>query len=229
MPIRAENDPRYSRRFLIMGIVAIGFGLWSLYDGMVKYPAQRVRGFDEFKTDYKSLFENPRFKAMTVDQLEQSKDDERRQEWAKYMHERGIKSIPEIFTQYVQTAVATIAGLFLISIPLRARGRWIESNESGITSSWGQSFQFDEVEQVNKRKWRDKGIAKVTYVAGGRRQQFVIDDFKFKREPTDQILFELEQRIEIERIIGGPLELPPGEHADEPADVAGPTSADEPS
>src|SRR4051812_30836625 len=120
MPIRAENDPRYSRRFLIMGIVAIGFGLWSLYDGMVKYPAQRVRGFDEFKTDYKSLFENPRFKAMTVDQLEQSKDDERRQEWAKYMHERGIKSIPEIFTQYVQTAVATIAGLFLISIPLRA-------------------------------------------------------------------------------------------------------------
>lgn len=229
MPIRAENDPRYSRRFLIMGIVAIGFGLWSLYDGMVKYPAQRVVGFDDFKIEYKSLFENPRFKAMTVDQLEQSTDDERRQEWAKYMHDRGIKSIPEIFTQYVQTAVASIAGLFLISIPLRARGRWIEGNETGISSSWGQSFQYDEIEQVNKRKWRDKGIAKVTYVAGGRRQVFVIDDFKFMREPTDKILVELEQRIDVERITGGPPEPLPGEFSEDPAEAAAPTSVDEPS
>ena len=51
MPIRADNDPRFSRRFLIMGIVAIGFGLWSLYDGMVKYPAQRVT---RFRTNSKS-------------------------------------------------------------------------------------------------------------------------------------------------------------------------------
>ena len=229
MPIRADNDPRYSRRFLIMGIVAIGFGLWSLYDGMVKYPAQRLRGFNEFKTDYKSLFEDSKVNAMSADQFEQTADDERRHEWAKYSHERGIKSIPEIFTQYVQAAVASIAGLFLLSIPVRARGRWIEANESGITSSWGQSFQYDEVEQVNKRKWRDKGIAKVTYVDSGRRQLFVIDDFKFMREPTDQILLELEQHIEVERITGGPLESLPGEYAEEPADVAAPTSADEPS
>ena len=69
MPIRADNDPRFSRRFLIMGVVAIGFAFWSLYDGMVKYPAARVRGFDEFKVEYKSIFENPRIKAMGVDAL----------------------------------------------------------------------------------------------------------------------------------------------------------------
>src|SRR3954471_20397890 len=100
MPIRADNDPRFSRRFLIMGTVAIGFALWSLYDGMVKYPAQRIRGFDEFKVDYKSLFQDSQTKSMSVDQFEQGAKAERRLEWAKYMHERGIKSIPEIFTQY---------------------------------------------------------------------------------------------------------------------------------
>ncbi len=210
-----------------MGVVAIGFALWSLYDGMVKYPAQRTRGFDEFKTDYKSLFEDSKIKPMSVDEFERSADDERRQEWGKYMHDRDIKSIPEIFTQYVQAAVAGVAGLFLLSIPVRSRGRWIEANETGITSSWGQSFQFDQVEQINKRKWRDKGIAKVAYVNSGRRQQFVIDDFKFMREPTDRILFELEQRIDIERITGGPPEPPPEVH-EEPADVAAPTSTDEP-
>jgi hypothetical protein len=167
---------------------------------------------------------------MTVDQFEQKADHDPRLEWAKYMHERGIKSIPEVFTQYVQAAVATLIGLFLLSIPLRSRGRWIEADETGITSSWGQSFRYDEVEEVNKRRWRDKGIAKVTYVAGGRRQLFVIDDFKFVRESTDQILFELEQRIELERITGGPPEPLPGEgeYVEDPGDVATPTSADEP-
>jgi hypothetical protein len=229
MPIRADNDPRFSRRFLIMGVVAIGFALWSLYDGMVKYPAQRVRGFDDFKVHYKSLFEDSQIKAMSVDEFERSATAEPRQEWAKYMHDVGIKSIPEIFTQYIQAAVAGLIGLFLLSIPIRSRGRWIEANETGVTSSWGQSFQYDEVEQLNKRRWRDKGIAKVTYVTGGRRQVFVIDDFKFMREQTDQILFELEQRIELERITGGPPEPLPGEHVEGLADGATPTSADEPS
>jgi hypothetical protein len=228
MPIRADNEPRFSRRFLLMGIVAIGFGLWSLYDGMVKYPAQRVRGYEEFKVDYKSLFEDSQVKGMSVDQFERSADNERRLEWAKYMHERGIKSIPEIFTQYIQAGVASLVGLFLLSIPIRSRGRWIEADESGITSSWGQSFQYDQVEQLNKRRWRDKGIAKVTYVDGGRRQQFVIDDFKFKREPMDQILFELEQHIEIERITGGSPEPLPGEYVESPSDAV-PSSSDEPS
>src|SRR5215213_1562127 len=172
MPIRADNDPRFSRRFLIMGIVAIGFALWSLYDGMVKYPAQRVRGFDEFKSDFKSEFQDPKISALSVDQFERTADD--KHEWAKYAHDRGIKSIPEIFTQYVQAAVAGLVGLFLISIPLRSRGRWIEANESGITSSWGESFQYEQIEQVNKRKWRDKGIAKITYIDGNRRKLFVV-------------------------------------------------------
>lgn len=230
MPIRADNDPRFFRRFLIMGIVAIGFGLWSLYDGMVKYPAQRVQEFAEFKVENKRLFENPTLNAMSVDQFEQTADREPRLEWGKYMHETGVKSIPEIFTQYVQAVVASLVGLFLLSLPIRSRGRWIEADDTGITSSWGQSFRYDEVEEVNKRKWRNKGIAKVTYVANNRRQYFVIDDFKFMRAPTDQILFELEQRIAIERVTNGPPEPWPGEteYSDELPDAAPPASTDTP-
>ena len=56
----------------------------------------------------------------------------------------------------------------------------------------------------------------------------MIDDFKFKREQTDQILFELEQRIEIERITGGPPEMLPGEDVEIAADAPAHTSADEP-
>ena len=208
-----------------MGIVAIGFALWSLFDGMVKYPAQRVRGFEEFKIDNKSQFEDPKVKALTVDQFERTADE--KHEWAKYSHERGIKSIPEIFTQYVQATVAGLVGIFLISIPLRSRGRWIEANESGITSSWGESFQYNQVEQLNKRRWRDKGIAKVTYIDGNRRKLFVVDDFKFMREQTDAILAELEQRIDVERITGGPPEELAEEYAEVSADADNPPSTHE--
>jgi hypothetical protein len=134
--------------------------------------------------------------------------------------------IPEIFTQYIQAVVAFLAGIYLLSLPIRARGRWIEADENGITASWGQSLQYDEIEQVNKRKWRDKGIAKVTYIDAGRRKVFAVDDFKFMREPTDQILYELEQRIEPGRITGGPPEQLPGEHLAESVDMAAPAPAD---
>jgi hypothetical protein len=223
MPIRADNDPRYSRRFLFMGIVAIGFSLWCLKDAVISYPESRERGFAEFKSQY------PHITAANAAEFEANADTKDWIAWQKLGHDLEFKTRPEIIMQYFMAAVSAGTGLFLLSIPLRARGRWIEASESGITSSWGQSLQYDQVEQVNKRKWRQKGIANVTYIDNGRRKQFVIDDFKFMRERTDQILFELEQRIEVERITGGPPEPLPEELIEHPLDAASPTSADEPS
>jgi hypothetical protein len=103
----------------------------------------------------------------------------------------------------------TIAGLFLISNPLRARGRWIEFGPTGLSSSWGEGFSLEQVELIDKRKWKSKGIAKVLYVAGSRRDKLVVDDFKFDRYRTDAILYLLEQRIDPEKIVNGPPEPEP--------------------
>ena len=93
------------------------------------------------------------------------------------------------------------------SIVLRNRNRWIEASPSGITSSWGQRFDWADVLEVDKRLWKKKGIAKVYYQDGDRRRRFVIDDFKFHREPTGKILSALEARIDPAKITGG---LPEG-------------------
>ncbi len=215
MQIRAENDPRYSRKFLIMGICAVGFALYCLYDGLVGYPARELKGFIQFKTDYAKDFADANHKELSLAQFEESADQDQRLKWEQYAESGDIPTKPKIVTQFIMATVAALAGLALLSIPLRARGRWIEANDSGITSSWGESFQFDEVELVNKRNWRKKGIAKVTYVAGGRRRNFVIDDYKFDRYPTDAILYELEQRIDQGRITNGPPEPPPADHSEE--------------
>src|SRR4051812_16330097 len=215
MQIRAENDPRYSRKFLIMGICALGFALWCLKDGLYSYPARRVQGFSEFKIDYKKLFKDEHAKSLSADEFEVVANHEDKKQWDEYAHDRGIPSGPDIVMQFIMASVMTVAVLFLVSIPLRARGRWIEGTDSGIGSSWGENVRYDEIEEVNKRKWRSKGIAKVTYVSSGRRRTFVVDDYKFERFRTDAILYELEQRIDPGRIANGsPEPVPEGRVAE---------------
>ncbi len=201
MAIRSENDPRFSRRFLFMGIAAIGFALYCLVDGTIRYPHKQERAI---------AFE----KLYADNQVDQ---------WEEFALERGWStSIPEqskseeeyrtsIMQQYAMFVVAGLVGLWLVSIPLRARGRWIESTDTGITSSWGQSLNFADIVNLDKRQWRGKGIAKVTYLDNGRKQRFVLDDYKFDRHKTDAILYELEQYIDPALITGGPPESPPEE------------------
>jgi hypothetical protein len=214
MTIRADNDPRFSRRFLYMGIAALGFALYCVYDGFIGYPhkQERALAFEKLYADGRS------------------------DEWEAYATERGWStSIPEqpksddehrgdILMQHAMAVVTGLIGIWLISIPLRARGRWIEGSDTGITSSWGQSLNFADITAVDKRQWRSKGIARVTYNDNGSKRKFVIDDYKFDRYKTDEILYELEQRIDPALITGGPPEAPPGQSAeqdgaDEHADV----------
>jgi hypothetical protein len=212
MLIRAENDPRYHYKFLIMGIGALGFALYCLYDGFIGYPRQRERGFAEFKEEMANSSKRSMFserQAMSLAEFEIVANEEERHEWNSYSHDRGIKSGPDVIMQFVMAAGTALIGAALLWGPIRSRGRWIEASDEGITSSWGESFRFDEVESVNKRAWRKKGIAKVTYVSGGRRRTFVIDDFKYQRWATDAILYALEQRIDQGRIINGPPEPEP--------------------
>jgi len=107
-------------------------------------------------------------------------------------------------------AGSALVGLFLLSIPLRSRGKWIEINDDGVVSSWGTGFYFDQVEELNKRRWKNKGIAKVTYRdVNNRKQVFVVDDYKFDRWRTDAMMHLLEGRIDPSLITNGPPEPEP--------------------
>jgi hypothetical protein len=206
MAIRAENDPRYWRRFLIMGILALGFSLWCLKDAIISYPAEQASAFEEFKVFNKAKFDTPAKKAFSPAEFEAQADKEGRDAWIQYVRAGEVHTKADIVTQYVMAVITAVVGLWLISLPIRARSRWIEWDDSELRTSWGQSFQAGQVESINKRKWRDKGLATITYHDGNRQRRFILDDMKFKRDATDAILFELEQKIGVEKIMGGPSE-----------------------
>jgi hypothetical protein len=181
---------------MILGIAALGFAVFCLYDGTIRYPARQERALA-----FKKLW-----------------DEGRADDWNAYASERGWRtSFPgepktkedyngSIMMQYFMAAVTGAVGVWLLAGVWRARGTWIESTDSGITASWGQSVDYEQVLSVDKRKWRSKGITKVTYSQNGRKRRFIIDDYKFDRHPTGQVLRDLESKIDPALIMGGPPE-----------------------
>jgi len=182
-----------------MGVVAFGFALYCLYDGFIRYPNQRERALAYHELETEMQGQDP------VAFRDRWHEIARQNDWPT-TYPGEPKSQADILMQYVMAALAGAVGLWLVGGVWLARGRWIESTDTGVTSSWGQSFNFDQVVSLNKRKWRNKGIAKVTYQDSGRKRGFVIDDYKFNRHATDQILLELESRIDPALITGGPPE-----------------------
>jgi len=207
MTIRTTTDSRYYARFLLIGFAAFAFALWSLYDGAIKYPRQREQ-------------------ALAFQKLAA---DDRGGEWFEYARQRGWPTDPpgepktdaDIVMQYILVAVSATVGLLLLIVVLRSRGRWIELNESGLEASWGQRVDVDRIVSVNKKRWRDKGIAKIKYEHGRWTRRFVLDNYKYDRQTTDMILYELEAKIGTDKIVGGlpePLRAEPEQ--DPPESVA---------
>ncbi len=203
MTIRSKISGRHLIRLAIVGLFCIGFGLYCLYDGMVGYPNQRER-------------------ALAFQELE---EQGRLEEWTQFAAERGWKPFnpgeprteAEISVQFYMMAVCGVAGLLVLTRVLWSIGRWIEMDDSGLRSSRGQVVKFDQVAKIDKKKWDNKGIAKVHYQANGRSNVFTLDDFVYDRPTTDDILRQLESRIGVDKIVNGKPEPPP-KPAPAPAD-----------
>src|SRR5262245_15216350 len=153
MRIRAENDPRYHYKFLIMGGLVLLGALWFLKDGIWGYPARERRGFEDFKYDFKNLFSDANRQSMSFDEFKDTANDEESRQWNEYAQQREIPTGVKITEQFAYAILCALLGFAFLWGPLRSRGRWIEASDEGLTSSWGESFRFDEVEVVNKRAW----------------------------------------------------------------------------
>lgn len=222
LPLRAENNPKFYSRFLWLGLAALGFSGYCAYDWLVGYPQKMVRGqglisvaeevltqeeLDELAKGqhgpsdyYGHLVEE--LKVNT--ELEEAwKEKAAGEGWPKNPPSLYVTQ-PKVDMQLTQMILAAVIGLFLLSIPLRTRGRWFELNEQGISSRWGESFSLDQITEINKKKWRDKGIAHLAYKdAKGRKRSFVVDDYKYHRKTTDRILWYIENQVGFDKIVGG--------------------------
>lgn len=202
MGIRANFDRSYLWRYWLIILMGLGSAAWFFYDAMVGYPQQvkLAQAYEELS----GLESGPR--------AERWRELAARQGWPQLPPVKSSREIEEsIRFQYIYGGLAALVGAAMLGYLLMARNSWVEETDTGLTTSWGQSVDFSTVTKLNKRRWKDKGIARVDYLDQGKKRQFVFDDFKYDRTAIGQILQRLESQLPADCII---------EAADEAADDA---------
>lgn len=200
--LHADFSNSFRNRYLIVGMVLTGFTFWCLYDGLVTYPKQREQTQEPWDT-YHEIVE----KAGTDQPSEtaiQKQDIKKRWEaianekgWSTELPPEEPKTDNDITVQYIMAAITGCLALpFLVSY-FRSRGQWVELDDDGIRTSRGQEFRLNQITVVDKRKWKNKGIAVISYLKpeDGRERKFVLDAFKFQATPTDQMMEVIDSKI----------------------------------
>lgn len=179
----------------------LGLSLWFLYDATIGYPAQRERALAYKKLD----------------------EEDRLEEWEAYAQEQGWpvgdpgkpKTAADIYIQYTLSVVFAVPGLIYAFRFFLFQGRWIELTETGIRTSWGEQLEFDQIASINKKLWKTKGVVHVDYKQDERQRRLILDDWKYERKPTEDILRTIEDHIEDDQILAGLREPPPQEDKEE--------------
>lgn len=199
MTLRANFQHGYLWRYLAMGGIVFFMAIWFAFDGLIGYPReqQRSAAYEQLTNeviDAKDLTakwrELARSKGWSVDTPKEKAAD----------FDSKIKG------QYVFGGLCFVMSIPFIVNYFRSKNRWIEETQDGLITSWGQSFKFSEVIQLNKKRWADKGIARAYYKQAGADRCFVFDDFKYDRQPLGEMLRQLEAVLKPEQIVGGPPE-----------------------
>lgn len=197
--VRARVSKQQITRLSVIALITCGLSLWSFYDGLVAYPQQRER-------------------ALVYKECEEADDFAK---WREICEQKGwktsnpgeAKTEADIQMQYVQGTIAGAIGLFVLFKLLTTLGRTLEGTADGLKASWGPEFRFDQVTQIDKKKWDRKGIARIRYEQDGKTKTFVLDDYIFERQPTDEIMRRMEAIAGVDKIVNGKPEPLPQEAA----------------
>jgi hypothetical protein len=183
--------------------------LYCIYDGKVAYPAQREHALAYQEFDKNNPDVGPK------DLFDKWKEVAAERGWDPGVAGKPVTPYGEPKTEYdvngqfIMAGFIGLFGLIFVSKFFLNRGRWIKSDEHGLSSSEKREVKFEQITALNKKKWQNKGIAKVIYEVEGRKNKIVLDDCNYDRDTTQAILRHVEAKIGLDKIIHGKPEPPP--------------------
>lgn len=184
MSAQANIHSRYKFRIMALALILIGWGAWSLWDGMVAYPAHNQH------------------RAASLEAMAQYRETHGSlQGWPQHARENGFALDPTtlkaegVTAQYVMAGLALPPGLALVGYFFVISRRWIRTDGEGLHTSWGRHAPWASLESVDKARWQRKGIAVIYYRDGDARRSITLDDWKYDTDATEQILAEVEAQV----------------------------------
>jgi hypothetical protein len=196
MTIEARITPIWKKQKLFVSLFLIAFGGYFFFDGLVGYPNKNVR-YREWKrfrdegklADWDAFAKGRGWKV---------------NEWVRYAEEHNWKEPypaealgpDKIREQFFFGTLTALSGLIVLAYWAQQIRRVLRLDDEGVTSPAGTRVPFTAITGLGLKKWESKGYAKVRYALGGRKGEFLIDDYKFDTEPTRAIVDEIKRRIE---------------------------------
>ncbi len=212
MDIKAKIASGYRNRLILIAAGALLYSAWIVYDATVKYPRQ----LDIYTAYQETIKDNP---------------DTWNEVWAQKAKLNGWdpqlteRSQGDINTQWYMFAITFPIGAFcLFSLILWSR-RYIGADDSTLYATGGVAVPFDKITAINASRWEAKGIARVRYDLGAGQREVLIDDWKFEREPSDQIFQRLCEHVDPQQITG--LSAPDADPSTDADNLAEPIDAEE--
>jgi hypothetical protein len=181
VPAEAHITPIWKKQKLFVAFFLLGISGWFFWDGKIGYPRS-----------------NERWVAQT--QYEKSGRDA---EWPAYAASRGWSTEKphkfyrpiDLQMQLALSGALAAAGVIALAYWFTQKGRVLRCDAEAVFTPGGVRVPFAAITGLGKKKWDAKGLATVRYAIDGRKGEFVLDDYKYDREPTHQILAEIEKRL----------------------------------
>jgi len=205
MNLRANPERNFLLKYLAIGIACCAFAVYAGYDGFLAYPAELPRA-----NAWKSLQDekNADPSIEQTDLVARWKAIAKKNGWsAKQIRKDDTAAAiqSKIYWQYVFIVVGLTIGTPCVWWYFVNRNSWIESTEDGLRSSNGNELVLTQIFKFDKKKWEKKGIAVVHFKShnGDVERTFILDDLKYDRKTTDEIVRWIESRIPPEMIVNG--------------------------
>lgn len=162
----------WKRRMILITLVALGAGTWFLYDGLWAWPRNNDRW-----AIYAPL------KEQFADQ-----PDQLRKAWTDASREHGWSTPPpkkfyqpsDLLLQKILGSAALLAGLLCLVHYLRSLKTSLHMDDQHIHLPDGRTVSLEQIRSISLRRWRNKGIADISYDPGqGVTKKFPLDDYKY--------------------------------------------------
>jgi len=208
MNLRANAETKFLLKYLLIGIACLAFAAWALYDGFINYPSQlpRAQAWEDLQAEIAS---SPDLSPEDLSAEWKQISEENNWSSKRLTDAHPVAALEKnIIYQYIFIGIGLLVGTPCVLWYLRNKGTWLESTEDGVRSSSGQELKLSQVTKFDKNKWEKKGIGVLHYADDqGTENTFVIDDLKYDRKTTDEIVAWIETKIPAEMIVNGLTEV----------------------
>ena len=191
MEVTARVSKEWRRRMLFMLFMISGIAAWFLYDGYILWPEEAQR-----HVEYLEIKDTLIEAGDAVDEESTSV----RLAWDRHAREMDYqRNIPkermddDIREQRVIGWVMIIGALLYGAWIAWNHTRQVSAEGDIVIGASGERVDINSITAIDRKKWKDKGIAYGIYEEGGKQRRLCLDEHKFRG--CGAIIIEADRRI----------------------------------